>query len=526
MQIDDLIIEVRDENLERVGVLLPSDLVGATFVARYNNVGSWEVKIPNGSEMANLLRTPGYGLIVNAPGGVFLSGFTLSATLQQDTNDPQGTWTINGADDSLILAERLAYPTPETADVTAQTQAYDVRSGKAETVIKAYVDANLGDSAPEVRQVPRLEIQADDERGSIVFASARFNNLQEFFFDLASASGIGYRIAQNIDVLEFQVFEPLDRTATVRMDIENNQLSRTDYSYSSPKLTRAIVAGAGEAEDRLFFEGSSADSEAAEGLWLRRIESFIDDRGTEALDGLAQKADESLAEDGKTIVNISVTPTDETNMQYGLDWGLGDKVTIVVDELEAQSVVTEVGISIESDGVRVGATVGNPTALDFESKLIKKSQDQDQRISNIERNTTGYGINTPYQPEGGTDGTQPTFSGPAIEGTYNRFGNMVYFSVQVDFDNITSFGTGQYYVTLPYDSRNEIKFADGCLHEISTGRDYQIRGAVLAGSNVLKLTTTGIVGQRVFDEAFTSTAPFTLTTADYFHIAGTYEINN
>jgi hypothetical protein len=64
------------------------------------------------------------------------------------------------------------------------------------------------------------------------------------------------------------------------------------------------------------------------------------------------------------------------------------------------------------------------------------------------------------------------------------------------------------------------------LHDISTNRDYQIRGSVLAGQNVVKLWTTGVDGQKIYDVAFTSSDPVTLTSADFFHIAGTYEIDN
>jgi hypothetical protein len=526
MLLTDLTVEVRDPALNRVALLVGPELVGATFVSRFNNVGSWTVRIPNGFPNAELLRTPGYGLILTGPQGVILSGPTLSAQLEQGTEDPQGVWVITGADDSIVLEERLAYPTPTTADVTEQTIPRDIRTGAAETVLKEYVDVNIGPSAPTQRQIPALTIEDDEARGLTVFGSSRFDKLQELLFGLAAPSGIGYTIKQDDNVLVFGVYEPIDRSAEVRMDIANNQVTRTEYSYANPKTTRAIVAGPGEAEERLFIEGTSAESLQAESLWGRRMETFIDSRGTEELDELNQSAEEELTENGTTIVNISVSPTDDTNMRYGFDWELGDKVTVVVDQTEAQAVVTEVGISIEADGVRVGATVGNPTSLDFESKLIQKAQVSDKRISNLERNTTGYGISTAYQPQGGTDGTQPTFSGPAIFGSFTRFGNMVYYSIQVDFDNITSFGTGQYFLTLPYESKNEVKFADGCLHEVATGRDYQMRGAVLAGSDVLKLSTTGIVGQRVFDEDFTSTVPFTLTTADYFHIAGLYEINN
>jgi len=525
MLLTDLTVEIRDAALNRVGLLVGPELVGATFVSRFNNVGSWTVKIPNGFPNADLLRTPGYGLIVTGPQGVIISGPTLSAQLDQGTEDPQGVWVISGADDSLILEERLAYPDPAEPDVAAQTKAHDERTGFAETVIKEYVDANIGPSAPVERQVPALTIELDLGRGDNVFASARFDKLQELSYSLAAPSNIGYTVKQIDQDLEFQVYEPLDRTADVRMDIANNQLTRTEYSYSSPKLTRAIVGGAGEAVERIFLEATTTDSVFAENVWGRRIENFIDNRGSEDTDELNQSALESLTENGTTIVNISVTPTDDANMRYGFDWNLGDKVTVVVDTIEAQAVVTEVGISIQTDGVRVGATVGSTQALDFESKLVRKANLSDQRISNLERNTTGFGVSTPYEPEGGTDGTQPTFSGPAFTASYTRFGNMVYFSIQVDFDNILTFGTGQYYLTLPYDSKNEVKFSDGCLHQIGV-RDWQIRGAVLAGQNVMKLAVTAVQGNRIYDQAFTSTDPFTLTSSDFFHIAGTYEIDN
>jgi hypothetical protein len=136
------------------------------------------------------------------------------------------------------------------------------------------------------------------------------------------------------------------------------------------------------------------------------------------------------------------------------------------------------------------------------------------------------GDSIPYEVQGGTiGGTQPTFSGaPLFAAHFTRWGNLCHFNIFVDFDNITSFGTGQYFLTLPFPARREIKFGDGCLHQPSTGREYQMRAGVLDNSDQLLLSTTDVVGQRVFDTPFTSTVPFTLTTADYFHIAGTYEI--
>lgn len=126
---------------------------------------------------------------------------------------------------------------------------------------------------------------------------------------------------------------------------------------------------------------------------------------------------------------------------------------------------------------------------------------------------------------GGTDGTQPTFSSaPLFTGSYTRFGNIVHFAIDVDFDNITNFGTGQYFLKLPFPAARNYKFRDGCLHDISSGTDYAIGGHVYAESDVMELSSTDTQGNRAFDVDFTHNVPVTLSTADNFHIAGTYEI--
>lgn len=524
MKITDLSIEVRDENLNRVGQLLGADIVGATFVLRHNNVGSWNVSIPASSSMVDYLRTPGYGLIVTGRDGVILSGPTVSAKLIQSQDDLQGVWQIQGADDSLILQERLAYPTPSVADVSAQVSTHDVQSGVAETVLKHYVDANLV-SGPSERAVDGLTVAADSSRGTTVDAQARFINLQELLYGIAQSGGLGYSISQIDSGLVFDVYEPQDVSDNVRLDVDNGRLSSTEYAYAAPKLTRAIVGGAGEAIERLFSEGSTVESLESETVWKRRIEAFVDERGSEDSAQLAQAAFEALVDDGKTRISMAVTPSDSETMLYGSDWNLGDTVTVVVNDLEATAVVYEVGISVQVDGVYIAATVGNPTPLEFESRLVATQNDHSGRISNLERNTTGYGISTIFDVQGGTDGTQPTFSGPVFSSSYTRFGSMVHFAHVVDFSNIISFGTGQYFMTLPYNSAHAYTFRDGCLHSVYPGgTQWHISGHVEAGSNELWLFYTDKIANGVQDEPFTYSDPITLTTNGRFHLAGTYEI--
>ena len=387
MQVDELLIEVRDPTLARIGQFRPGDLVGAKFILRFNNVGTWEMRLPQGSRLGELLRLPGYGIIVTGPDdSVIFSGPTFSATLVQTPEIVEGDWTITGTSDDIILSERLAYPTPSSADVTEQTDAHDVRSGVAETVLKAYVSANIGPDAPTARKIAGLQIQADAERGGTVSGNARFQTLQSTAYALAQTGAVGYAVEQLGTNLEFQVYLPTDKTATIRMDMDNNKLSRAMYAYASAKVTRAIIGGGGQAELREFLEVTTTASQAAETEWSRRIEVFSDSRGSDTTAQLAQSGEELLVDDGKTIVQMSVTPSDDFNMRFGQDWYLGDKVTVVINDLEASAVVTEVGISIDADGVRLGATVGTPVGIEYEARVLAKTNELQQRISNLERN--------------------------------------------------------------------------------------------------------------------------------------------
>jgi hypothetical protein len=129
-------------------------------------------------------------------------------------------------------------------------------------------------------------------------------------------------------------------------------------------------------------------------------------------------------------------------------------------------------------------------------------------------------VDSPFSVVGGTLGTQPTFSSaPLFTGSYVKTDDLVHFQIQVDMDNITNFGTGQYYLELPFTAKHNYYLRDGCLHDISTGKEYAMGGHVVAGSKQLLLRSTSSNGN---DVPFEHNVPFNLNAADNFHIAGTY----
>lgn len=145
------------------------------------------------------------------------------------------------------------------------------------------------------------------------------------------------------------------------------------------------------------------------------------------------------------------------------------------------------------------------------------------RFTHPSINNYGSSANGTWVIEGGTtNGNQPTFSGnPMFSGEWTLIGNICHFAISVDMDNIISFGTGQYFMKVPFISKNNYLMSNGCLHDDSTGDEYAILGHIPAGSDVMTLLTTISNGKQ---SPFTSSVPVNLAIQDRFHIAGTYAI--
>ena len=140
------------------------------------------------------------------------------------------------------------------------------------------------------------------------------------------------------------------------------------------------------------------------------------------------------------------------------------------------------------------------------------------QIATIGNFETAY-PETDYTVGGGTDGTQPTFTGnPLFFGSYTKTSNLVHFRVNVQMTNITNFGSGNYYITLPHNAKYDTYMRNGHLRH-SSGDIYAISGHVTAGTNVLALYSTASNGKEV---RFTPSVPVGLNASCDFHIFGSY----
>lgn len=388
MDINDLTIEVRDITLTRVGVIT-SKWIDFKAKIMHNGVGDWELTLPATHPMAEALRQPGSGIIVSLKGVEKFSGPTTEPIRETDRTNPDGTYTFRGLTDDVLLADALAFPEPSNPDPTSQATANDLRSGDAETVMREFVSANVGPTAPAGRMVGfrnYIELEPTNQnRGINIVKTARFDNLGVLLGEIATVAHLGFQIVQRGTALRFEVLNVTDRSDTVRLDIQNGTLTKETLAVSPPSVTQVVVAGQGEGVFRTFVNRTSTESVASETVWGRRIEVFKDQRNTDELVELEQAGDKLLEESGFTATAVKAIPADDQTMRYGIDWEVGDTVGLVTFGQETTATVTAAVIVANSGVVAVGASIGDVTGFDATTAESKRVEDTARRVDALEK---------------------------------------------------------------------------------------------------------------------------------------------
>lgn len=358
---------------------------------RFNDVSGWILNLPAGSPAARAATTQ-MGLIVERDGVTVLSGPVTG--YRRLWSDADSAVTLTGADDILHLRDALARPVPDGPPYDTAEQ--DVRSGTASTVLRSYVAANIGPGAR--RAVPGLVVGPDPVAGNDVTGRARFPVLLDLLKDLALSGGdLGFRVVQVGTALQFQVYTPVDRTRTVILSPLLGTLAAFEYAVEPPTTNDVVVAGGGEGTARVFLEREGADSQEA---FKRRVQTFRDRRDTSDPAEMGQTADEELAQ-GAARTSLSVTPIDTEGIQVGRDYWLGDRVTVVVTEEDAdqdarpavldqiQDVVREIRLTLTPDrGEQITPTIGTPETQALNAqRVLAVVRGLAERVGGLERST-------------------------------------------------------------------------------------------------------------------------------------------
>src|SRR5207237_1355853 len=123
------------------------------------------------------------------------------------------------------------------------------------------------------------------------------------------------------------IYQPADKTRSAFFSPLLGNLSSFDYSNDDPEANMVIAGGGGEGTARII--QWKADNDSIVKHW--RIETFVDKRETTDLNELNQALDEELT--NKTEKNsFNFTPIDTPQLAFNRDYGLGDKVSIVLTQ--------------------------------------------------------------------------------------------------------------------------------------------------------------------------------------------------
>jgi hypothetical protein len=375
LNIEDLTVEIRNEALVRIAQI-PEEILNVTATWGPRATGTWQITLPVGSEHAEMLRVPGSGVVISYKGDELVSGPTSKPEIEYKKDDVAGSITFNGITDSIYLRDYLVYPQPSNINVETQNVKDWTMTGPAESIMHTLVCANIGPGAHSDRRVSHLTMGVDGEAGDTITVKARWSKLDTVLSKIAIAHKINYRIIQRADQLVFETRQADSREDDVRLSVANGSLSSIKVSYSPPEITHAIVGGKGSGTSRMMREYTTSDSEAAENLWNRRIERFIDQAGSDEESQLKTAALKDLNSKGATEVLSQAIPLDGDQLNFLDDWQVGDFVTADIEGQELSSEVSGGVLSATKQKVSLGVTLGNPLGFDPLAKKVYSGADQ------------------------------------------------------------------------------------------------------------------------------------------------------
>lgn len=375
-----LSIDLRDVDRNRIGEI--DDYQSLEAVLRFNNTSTWVLNLsPDLPLLSNIDFKNDeefhHGIIVRYNDQVLFSGPITRSNHKREGS--QETLILSGVDDSVWLDRRQAWP-----PLAWSANAYDSRTQPEETLMHQYVDANVGPSAATDRRVPGLILGTDNGNGPTLSVKARFPVVSDLLREISlQGDGLGFEIVQVGTSLEFQTYEPVDRSDTIQFSVDYGNLAGFDNDKEAAEANYFVVGGGGEGTARTFRQNGNSASIAKYG----RIEQFVDRRDTTVNAELDQTITENITEKAEKRA-ISLSPTDTPNRTFGTHYGLGDTVAVITSLAIYEEVIREANFTATPEnGVVVKPVVGTPGATD---PAVPTQEKEDQRIiakrlSNLER---------------------------------------------------------------------------------------------------------------------------------------------
>lgn len=344
---------IRDASLvEYDGLIDGYDAVHAALL-QDGQPGAWDMTLPLAHPAVALLLTPGYGVVARQPGTgqVMTSGYVQQQqTTYQQGADGHSQVTVQGPDDNAVMASEVAWADPGKwlNDGTSQnvvSGTVDARTGLGEDVLIGYLEANMGATAfhsgsttPPIdrRRNGILTIPASAHHGTSGSYQAAFGTLlSDIAATICGGAGITCRVAQDVPgKLKVIVRARADVSADVVFSQAEGSLQAASYTDVRPSITAGIaVSDSGTVRSYAMVIDT-----AAETRWATRFVATTDGDSNVIADLLQAATD--LVATGTETAGASIVPVQlPAATQYGVDYQLGDLVTVV--DLAGNSIVDQ-----------------------------------------------------------------------------------------------------------------------------------------------------------------------------------------
>ncbi len=217
-----------------------------------------------------------------------------------------------------------------------------------------------------------------------------------------------------------------------------------------------------------------------------------------------------LVSDTGDYVDIRTTSETATNIwRFGSDGILSGPGMSTLYTYWITAPESSLKLSSSSDQVILNGATG---------EFLNDETDPENQIATIgDINNTVSAI-TSYSPV--WSGTGLAFTGTPATGTYIKIGNLVQVYLDVNFTNVTNFGSGQYSLTLPHPSKYHADVYGGSIHNTGSTTDhYSLKGHLLPTSSTMTLWYISGSSQ---DQIFDHNSPINLVTADKFYMSFSY----
>ncbi|MBR1556071.1 MAG: siphovirus ReqiPepy6 Gp37-like family protein [Oscillospiraceae bacterium] len=348
---------VSEKKFQKIAVI--DYAISVIWVRRFQDAGEFEVYLLASKALLELF-TDGFLLITKEDD---TENAMKPESIQLTTDSEEGNHLIvKGRSAECILSQRIIMPQMTFTSIRADEAVYYL------VTYNAIAPDKGSETLREMRKIPELSI------GSWLVEETKINiqydgeNLLEAVKNICTSVNMGFKVIFSSTGFAFWLYKGTDKTVNqtentpVIFSPDFDNLGSTEYLYDMSTYYNLIQEG-GEGEGSERKHVTVIESSEIKGLYLRekyvQAESISSNTEDGTLDSgtynriLKQRAEENLRK-AKETKEFSGEILNTDMYQFGVDYNLGDKVSIINEYgIQGTAVVSEITEVDDAEGYRL-----------------------------------------------------------------------------------------------------------------------------------------------------------------------------